>query len=262
MHGSAPSSSSPRQTAHERVLLPLGADRRGLAVAGVDPGLGRQLHQLVHHRGLQIGEPGRARGARAADGALEEDVGGEHVGAVEGERAVVGAVARRVDDLDPQGRRSRSPTPSANVSSTSSSISSAVELVGEDRCAEALGQRPGADHVVVVVVGEQQVGDLDPLALGALGERVGDRVRVDQHPLAARLVERPGRRWRASRIVRRGSAARSISSRTIKRLQPTQLNSITLRIPSWASISSKPRLTSSSVIRWEMNGSTSISPAR
>ena len=31
-------------------------------------------------------------------------------------------------------------------------------------------------------------------------------------------------------------------------------------MPSWASISSKPRLTSSSVMRWEMNGSTSISP--
>ena len=35
---------------------------------------------------------------------------------------------------------------------------------------------------------------------------------------------------------------------------------ITLRMPSWASISSKPRLTSSSVSWCEMNGSTSISP--
>ena len=51
---------------------------------------------------LQVLEPGGAGRARAADRALEEDVGGEHVGAVEGERAVVGAVARRVDDLDPQ----------------------------------------------------------------------------------------------------------------------------------------------------------------
>jgi hypothetical protein len=38
-------------------------------------------------------------------------------------------------------------------------------------------------------------------------------------------------------------------------------NSITLRIPSCASISSKPRFTSSSVIRWEMNESTSMSPS-
>ena len=36
----------------------------------------------------------------------------------------------------------------------------------------------------------------------------------------------------------------------------------TLRIPSWASISSKPLFTSASGIRCEMNGSTSISPAR
>ena len=40
-----------------------------------------------------------------------------------------------------------------------------------------------------------------------------------------------------------------------------QANSITLRMPSCASISSKPRLTSSSVMRCETNGSTSISPA-
>ena len=51
---------------------------------------------------LQVGEAGRARRAGAADRALEEDVGGQHVGAVEGERAVVGAVAGRVHDLDPQ----------------------------------------------------------------------------------------------------------------------------------------------------------------
>ena len=35
---------------------------------------------------------------------------------------------------------------------------------------------------------------------------------------------------------------------------------ITLRMPSWASISSKPWLTSSSVSRWERSASTSISP--
>jgi hypothetical protein len=38
-------------------------------------------------------------------------------------------------------------------------------------------------------------------------------------------------------------------------------NSITLRMPSWASISSKPRFTSSKVIRCEMNESTSMSPS-
>jgi hypothetical protein len=41
-----------------------------------------------------------------------------------------------------------------------------------------------------------------------------------------------------------------------------QPNSITLRMPSWASISSKPLFTSSSDIRCEMKESTSMSPAR
>ncbi len=41
-----------------------------------------------------------------------------------------------------------------------------------------------------------------------------------------------------------------------------QPSSITLRMPSWACIKSKPRLTSSRVMRWEMKASTSISPAR
>ena len=49
--------------------------------------------------------------------------------------------------------------------------------------------------------------------------------------------------------------------RRLSRRSAQEPNSITLRIPSCASISSKPRLTSSSVIRCEMNGSTSISPA-
>ena len=39
-------------------------------------------------------------------------------------------------------------------------------------------------------------------------------------------------------------------------------NEITLRMPSWACIRSKPRLTSSRESVWEMSGSTSMSPAR
>ena len=37
---------------------------------------------------------------------------------------------------------------------------------------------------------------------------------------------------------------------------------ITLRMPSWASMSSKPRFTSSSLSSWEISGATSISPCR
>src|SRR6188474_1765754 len=60
---------------HERVALALRPDRRRLAMAGMDDGLRRQLEQ-PHDRGLEVVEAARARRHRAADRALEEDVGG------------------------------------------------------------------------------------------------------------------------------------------------------------------------------------------
>ena len=171
------------------LLLPLLADRRRLAVPGVDPGLGRQLHQLVHHRGL-AGPRSRSRpGARVpptvplkSTSAVRQSVPSKS------SAQVVGAVAGRVDRLDPQVAGLD------HVAVGDRLVDLVVdqlvgELVGEDRHAEAVGELAGADDVVVVVVGEQQVGDLDALALGALGERVGDRVRVDEHALAAGLVD-------------------------------------------------------------------------
>ena len=66
-------------------------------------------------------------------------------------------------------------------------------------------------------------------------------------------LQRERRRCRSGRGRRESGPA-------LPRLRRLQ-NSITLRIPSCASISSNPRLTSSSGMRCEMNGSTSISPA-
>ena len=67
-----------------------------------------------------------------------------------------------------------------------------------------------------------------------------------------RAGRRPGRRWTATVGFRCAAGSISVLSNR---------SWMTLRMPSWASISSKPRLTSSRV-RWcEMNGSTSISPA-
>ena len=61
--------------------------------------------------------------------------------------------------------------------------------MGEERDAEALGQLVGVDDVVPVVVGEQDVRDLGALAIDALEQRIGDAVRVDEHALAAGLVD-------------------------------------------------------------------------
>ena len=58
----------------------------------------------------------------------------------------------------------------------------------------------------------------------------------------------------------RGPSAGRVASPRSSRPRPSS-RSDHVRMPSWASISSKPRLTSSSVSRCERNGSTSISPA-
>ena len=58
------------------------------------------------------------------------------------------------------------------------------------------------------------------------------------------------------------SKSKKICQRALARLgSASPQSSSTERIPSCASISSNPRLTSSSGMRCEMNGSTSISPA-
>ena len=154
-------------------------------------------------------------------------------------------MAGGVDRLDPQVARLEDV---AVVDRAGDGVADelAALRVREHGHAEALRQLLDADHVVVVVVGEQDVGDRRPLALDPLDERVGDVVGVDQHPGAAGLVD--------------DEVGVGEEICVLDALENHASNSMTDRIPSWASISSKPWLTSSSVIRWEMNGSTSISP--
>ena len=73
---------------------------------------------------------------------------------------------------------------------------------------------------------------------------------VQQHPVAERLE---------GRLVE-GAARLGVGHEELDVVDHE--NEITLRMPSWASISSKPLLTSSSVMRWERKASTSMSPAR
>ena len=65
--------------ADEPVVLELVADRRRIGVAGPHDRLGRQLHERVHDRGLEVRVARAAGGAHAADRALEERVAGEHL---------------------------------------------------------------------------------------------------------------------------------------------------------------------------------------
>ena len=94
-------------------------------------------------------------------------------------------------------------------------------------------------------MGAKNVGDHDSIALDAVEERLRDTVPVDQNAVAALAL---GDEVGVREPVRMLGAFED-------------QNSTTLLIPSCASMSSKPRFTSASLILWEMNGSTSISPA-
>src|SRR5689334_7035078 len=104
--------------------------------------------------------------------------------------------------------------------------------------------------------GEPRLDLLDPV-------RVVRRKRVHRRPALARVADvlalveadrAPGRR----RCRRRELRAAGDADEGVHVCQPKP---ITLRIPSWASISSNPRFTSARVMWCDTNGSTSISPA-
>src|SRR5689334_14035153 len=177
----------------------------------------------------------RAAAGGAAQGALEQHVGGEHIALVDEEAEVVGAVPGGVDGLDPQ-------------------IAGLHLLpVGQLRPAQQRHAQPGgrllySDHVVGVAVRDQHVGDRDVIGRGPGRQWLGDAVAVDVDAVAVVVVgdqvgvRRPGR----------------VLDPLDDHAAP---NPITLRMPSCASISSKPWLTSSSVMWWERKGSTSIFPS-
>src|SRR5262249_14825284 len=89
----------PPPEAHERVLVPLPADRRLVRVTGQDPDLMRQGHENLHHRGADLGD--RA----TPDRIPEERVSGEAERVTREERDAVVGVARGRERLDAQASR-------------------------------------------------------------------------------------------------------------------------------------------------------------
>ena len=185
---------------------------------------------------------GPARGGDRADAVAEEADGGVRLGlhrpvvdgldvvavGVEGERAVVVLV---VDRARP-GRAVVGPARR------------------ERRGVEALDLLLAVGAEADVARRRRAAGRLEPEVrpVGAHADHAGRG--LEQHAVAERLerllVERAARR-----------RVGDLELEVVDHVKP-----ITLRMPSWASISSKPLLTSSSVIRWERNASTSMSPAR
>ena len=167
---------------------------------------------------------------------------------------MVGAVAGRLDHLDAQIARLDHVAAGERLVHLPSLQELLRLLVSQDRHAEPLRELLHLEDVVPVVVGQDDMRDLGALALGALGQRIGDAVRVDEHAVPARLVDHE---------VRVGQPLGLLDSLQDQCRLPflSELDNAD-RMPSWASISSKPLFTSSSEMRCEMNGSTSMSPAR
>src|SRR5215203_3090788 len=169
---------------HEGVPLPLGGDRRRLFVAGMDGRVRRQLQQ-PHHRGLEVGEAAGAGGHRPAHRAFEEDIGSEDDGAVDEVGEVAGGVAGSEDgfDLEPAGFEL--------LAVAEDDLNLVFELggaglVGDQwRVAELRPRLGETGDVVAVRVGDENVGDLDPVALGALEQRRQFVVAVDEDAGAA-----------------------------------------------------------------------------
>ena len=137
---------------HEHVLVPLRPDRGRIGVARVDARLGRELHEDVHDRVVQALV---AVSHRAADRAVEEDVGREAVGAVHEERQVPRAVAGREERGDPE-------VAGGHLVAVRERAVDAGHAVGLERVrqhleVEAAGVRVGLGDVVGVGVGDEQV---------------------------------------------------------------------------------------------------------
>ena len=96
----------PPPDAHERILVPLAADRRLVGVAREHAQLVGERHEAVHHRGPNLGE------IAATDRVLEQGVAGEQDLVVDDERDhVVGVAGGREAAAEPaareQGRNDR-----------------------------------------------------------------------------------------------------------------------------------------------------------
>jgi hypothetical protein len=121
------------------------------------------------------------------DRTLEQCVPGEHVGAVDQQRQHPGGVSGRVDRLDLEGaggdRNPRLHCPGRRRHAI------ALELVDQDRRpGMALEHLVDLGHVIVVVMGEQDVRQLKRSAPEELQQRLNRAAGVDHHRVAPRFV--------------------------------------------------------------------------
>ena len=127
-----------------------------------------------------------AAGGAATDRALEQAVGGEAVGAVDEEREVVVRVAGGGDRPDLELARPDDVTIVDRLVDVDAV--GTRERMSEDGDAEAPGVFLAGDDMVVMVMGDENVGDGDPEPLRGVDQRLVDAVRVDEDAVAAFAV--------------------------------------------------------------------------
>ena len=126
-----------------------------------------------------------------------------------------------------------------------------------------LAYRLGGEEFLILVPGSdlERTAELaDRLREAAAAREVGDGLSVTMS-VGVGASDRD-ERFDYAAVFARADHALYTAKRSGRNRVCLAHSSITLRMPSWASISSKPRLTRSSGRRCEMNGSTSMSPSR
>ena len=186
MHRSSPSSSSAAPDAHERVVLELVGDRARVRVARADDGLGREREDHVHDRVLDVVEARRAGRADAADRALEQRVAGEQLASSTSRLSIPAVWPGVCSALTVRPPISTS-SPGFRSPVVPGTRSSGWASTGRVR--PALERLAELGDVVAVMVGEQDVGDVEAVLVRLGEQRLQRPARVDEEGVGAR----PGR---------------------------------------------------------------------
>ena len=188
VQGSEPSLSSPRQSRTNGFV----SHSRATVVCPMWPGLitqaGVEHQQAVHDRAAQVLEA-RGRGAAdAAHGAGEERVAREALGAVDDEREHAVGVAGRVQGLDAQVAALDDVALRERPVGTARQARCLEGVRQHGRIGVALAHRVEVRDVVAVVVGDQDVRDLQAMAVDGGDDRLRRAAGVDEDGAATGVV--------------------------------------------------------------------------
>jgi len=168
-------------------VLALVGHRGGIGVARVDPRRGRKPEQLLHDRLLEIRVGGVSGGPDTAHRSFEERVARKHVRPVDEQGEHSRGVTRGVQGLDAQCAALELLAGLERARRAGHLI--ALRGMDQNRRSGVLLQHPlELGDVIVVVVGEQYVGELEPPPADHIEQRLHWPAGIDQGRLRALLV--------------------------------------------------------------------------